>query len=70
MSDLIFFNSFLLAFVTFLESTKTSPSVGLTRLFTVLRSVDFPAPDIPTIIRKSPSFISNETLSRAFTPPG
>ena len=49
---------FLDAVVTFLESTYTLPLVGLTRLFVALNSVDFPAPDSPTIIKKSPSFIS------------
>ena len=64
------FISFFEAFVTFRESTITSPSVGFTKLLIVLRRVDLPAPDIPTIITKSPSVIFNETLLSAFTPPG
>ena len=70
ISDLIFLSSFFEAFVTFCESIKTSPSVGLTRLLTVLNKVDLPAPDIPTIITKSPSSIFRDTLFSAFTPPG
>ena len=58
------------ALVTFFELTITSPSVGLTKLFIVLSNVDLPAPDMPTIITKSPSVMSRETLFNAFTPPG
>jgi len=66
----LFLSSFFPAFVTFCESMYTLPSVGSTRLFTVLNNVDFPAPDIPTIITKSPSSIFRDTLFNAFTPPG
>ena len=64
------FNSFFEALVTLRESTITSPSVGFTKLLTVLNKVDLPAPDIPTMMTKSPSSISKETLFNAFTPPG
>ena len=56
--------------MTFLESTYTFPLVGLTRLFVALNRVDYPAPDNPTIIKKSPSFISRFISFKASTPPG
>ena len=42
------FISFFEAFVTFRESTITSPSVGFTKLLIVLRRVDLPQPLVTT----------------------
>ena len=70
ISDLICFSCFLFALVMSLLSKNTTPLLGLTKLLIVRRRVDFPAPDNPTIIKKSPSFISKFKSFSASTPPG
>ena len=49
--------------ITFVPSTKISPSVGSISLFKCLISVDFPDPDKPIQTKVSPSSILSETLS-------
>jgi hypothetical protein len=51
-------------------SKKTTPLLGLTKLLIVRSRVDLPAPDNPTIIKKSPSFIFKFKSLSASTPPG
>src|ERR1700694_5626393 len=52
-----------------LPSTKTSPSLGLTRPAAMLNSVDLPQPDGPTIQANCPSGTVNEICCTARTSP-
>ena len=55
---------------TSVPSTMTDPEVAGTRPFKTRSSVDFPAPESPTMTTNSPSSTDRSTPRRASTPPG